>query len=158
MCMITTGCHVNNRKWKECADSFYATPPYLQEIYRKDEEKGVRRLKEKYAAEYKRVCGTMGWRDYNVGNLSAMETGDLGVVEVKMKQIIEEQDAIKMDKDEEKARQLRLSNLETSVISGSVTSVLKPSKKSKVMSSNGKENGLQISNDEVRCGYFLYFS
>ena len=142
VCMITTGCHVNNRKWKECADSFYATPPYLQEIYRKDEEKGVRRLKEKYAAEYKRVCGTMGSRDYNVGNLSAMETGDLGVVEVKMKQIIEEQDAVKMDKDEEKARQLRLSNLETSVISGSVTSVLKPSKKSKVMSSTGKENGL----------------
>ena len=82
MCMITTGCHVNNRKWKECADSFYATPPYLQEIYHKDEEKGVRRLTEKYAAEYKRVCGTMGWRDYNVGNLSAMESGDLGVVEV----------------------------------------------------------------------------
>ena len=158
VCMITTGCHLNNRKWKECADSFYATPPYLQEIYRKDEEKGLRRLKEKYAAEYKRVCGTMGWRDYDVGNLSAMETGNLGVVEVKMKQIIEEQDAVKMDKDEEKARQLRLSNLETSVISGSVTSVLKPSKKSKVMSSNGKENGLQISNDEVRCGYLLYFS
>ena len=73
-----------------------------------------------------------------------METGDLGVVEVKMKQIIEEQDAIKMDKDEEKARQLRLSNLETSVISGSVTSVLKPSKKSKVMSSNGKIPFLRI--------------
>jgi hypothetical protein len=64
-----------------------------------------------YAAEYKRVCGTMGWRDYNVENLSAMETGDLRVVEVKMKQIIEEQDAIKMDKDEEKVRQIRLSNL-----------------------------------------------
>ena len=93
-----------------------------------------------------------GLRDYNVGNVLAMETGDLGVVEVKMKQIIEEQDAIKMDKDEEKARQLRLSNLETSVISGSVTSVLKPSKKSKVMSSNGKENALLVPNDEVRCG------
>ena len=53
----------------------------------------------------------MGWRDDNVRNLSAMETGDLGVVEVKMKQIIEEQDAVKMDKDEEKARQLRLTNL-----------------------------------------------
>ena len=47
---------------------------------------------------------------------------------MKMKQIIEEQDAVKMDKDEEIARQLRLSNLETSVISGSVSSVLKPSK------------------------------
>ena len=140
---------------------FNATSPYLQDICCKDKENGVRRLKEKHAAEYKRLCGTVGWRDYNVGNLSAMETGDVGVVEVKMKmkmkQIIEEQDAVKMDKDEEKARQLRLSNLETSVISGSVTSVLKPSKKSKVMSSNGKENGLQISNDEVRCAYFFIF-
>ena len=28
---------------------FYATPPYLQyDIYRKDEEKGVQRLKEKF--------------------------------------------------------------------------------------------------------------
>ena len=90
MCMITTGCHVNNRKWKECADSFYAMPPYLQEIYRKDEEKGVRRLKEKYAAEYKRVCGTMGWRHYNVGNLSAMETGDLGKTDVLPCQILQE--------------------------------------------------------------------
>ena len=60
VCMITTGCHINNRKWKECADSFYATPPYLQDIYRKDEEKGVRRLKEKYVAGYKRVRGTRG--------------------------------------------------------------------------------------------------
>jgi len=75
VCMITTGCHVNNRKWKECADSFYATQPYLQDIHRKDEEKGVRRLIEKYGTDYKRVCGTMGWHDYNVsyGNLSAMK-------------------------------------------------------------------------------------
>jgi len=72
---------------------------------------------------------TMGWRDYDVENVSAIETGDLRVVDVKMKQIFEEQDAVKMDKDEEKSRQLRLSNLEASVISGSVSSVLKPSKK-----------------------------
>ena len=64
----------------------YATPPYLKDIYRKVEEKEERRQKEKYAAEY--VCGTMGWRDYNVGNLSVMKTGDLGVVQVKMKRII----------------------------------------------------------------------
>jgi len=70
--ITTTGCHANNRKWKECAGIFYATPLYLQDIYRNDEEKGVRRLK----LEFKRVCGTMGWRDYNVGNLSVMETGD----------------------------------------------------------------------------------
>ena len=47
--MITTRCYVNNRKWKECD----ATPLYLQDIYRIDEEKDVRRLKETYAAEYK---------------------------------------------------------------------------------------------------------
>ena len=102
--MITTGCHRNNRKWKDCAESFYSSPPNLQEIYRKDEEKGVRRPKEKYTAEYKRVCGTMGWRDFNIGNLSAMENGDLGPVELKIKQIIEEKDAVKMDKDEDGAR------------------------------------------------------
>ena len=33
----------------------------------------------------------MGWRDYNQGNLSAFD-GDLGPVEVKMRQIIQEQD------------------------------------------------------------------
>jgi len=59
-----------------------------------------------------------------------------------------------MDKDEEKARQRWLSNLETSVFSGSVSSVLKPSKKRKVMSSNEMENALLISKDEVRCGCF----
>jgi hypothetical protein len=153
--MITTGAHLNNRKWKECADSFYSSPPYLQEIYRKDEEKGLRRAKEKFNSEYKRVCGTMGWRDYNRGNLSAMETADLGPIEVKMRQIIEEQDAAKMDKDEEKSRQLRLANLESCVISGSATASLKPIKKSKVITNSGKEKQVVVSSDEVRCGIIL---
>ena len=62
----------------------------------------------------------MGWRDYNVGKVSAIgRFRSCGV-----KQIFEEQDTVKMDKDVEKARQLRLSNLDTSVISGSVSSVL----------------------------------
>jgi hypothetical protein len=152
--MITTGCHLNNRKWKDCAESFYSSPPYLQEIYRKDEEKGVRRLKEKYTAEYKRVCGTMGWRDFNIGNLSAMENGDLGPVEIKMKQIIEEQDAVKMDKDEDRARQARLQNLESCVISGSANSVLKITKKSKSSTSSSKDVQAVVSNEEVRCGIF----
>ena len=123
--MITTGCHLNNRKWKDCAESFYSSPPYLQEIYRKDEEKGVRKLKEKYTAEFKIVCGTMEWRNFNIGNLSAIENGDLVPVEVQMKQIIEKQDAIKMDKDEDRARQARLQSLESYIIFGSTTSVLK---------------------------------
>jgi len=33
----------------------------------------------------------MGWKDYNQGNLSAYD-GDLGFVEAKMRQIIQEQD------------------------------------------------------------------
>ena len=36
----------------------------------------------------------MRWRDYNQGNLSALD-GDLGHVEVKMRQIIQEQDGKK---------------------------------------------------------------
>ena len=48
-------------------------------------------LKEKVAEEQKKICQTMGWRDYNQGNLSAFD-GDLGPVEVKMRQIIQEQD------------------------------------------------------------------
>jgi hypothetical protein len=53
-----------------------------------------------------------------------------GPVEVKMKQIIEEKDAVKMDKDEDRARQARLQNLESCVISGSANSVLMINKKS----------------------------
>ena len=133
-CMITTGCHFNNRKWKDCAESFYT-------------------------AEYKRVCGTMGWRDFNIGNLSAMENGDLEPVEIKMKQIIEEQDAVKMDKDEDRARQARLQNLESCVISGSANSVLKITKKSKSSTSSSKDVQAVVSNEEVRCGTFhKYFS
>ena len=45
----------------------------------------------------------MGWRDYNQGNLSAFD-GDLGPVEVKMRQIIQEQDK-KDEKEKVMARQ-----------------------------------------------------
>ena len=33
----------------------------------------------------KEICGTMRWRNYSTGNLSAIVTGELGIVEVKMK-------------------------------------------------------------------------
>ena len=46
----------------------------------------------------------MWWRDYNIGTLSAIESGDLEDKGVKMKQIMEEPDAVKMDKVEETAR------------------------------------------------------
>ena len=61
----------------------------------------------------------MGWRDYNAGNFGHENWRFWSC-------------GGKMNKDEEKARQLGMSNLETYVISGSVASVLKPSKKSSV--------------------------
>ena len=131
------------------------SPPYLQDIYRTDEEKGLRRVKEKFTSEYKRVCHTIWWRDYNVGNLSATEIGEFGPVEFKMKQIIEEKNVAKMEKDEERACQVRLSNLESCVISGSASASLKPLKKSKIITNNEKENQVIVSNDEVKCGQIL---
>ena len=65
--------------------------PHLMDFYSFHEDNALRRLKEKYSDEQKRICQTMGWRDYNQGNLSAFN-GDLGPVEVKMRQIIQEQD------------------------------------------------------------------
>ena len=41
---------------------------------------------------------TMGRQDYNQGNLSVFN-GDLGPVEVKMRQIIQEKDKMKEEKD-----------------------------------------------------------
>jgi len=65
--------------------SFYSSMPHLMDFYRSNEENALRRLKEKYSDELKRICQTMGWRDYNQGNLSAFD-GDLGPVEAKMRQ------------------------------------------------------------------------
>ena len=57
------------------------------DVFQANEEKAIRRLKEKFAEENKRICQSMGWRDYSQGNFSAFD-GDLGPVEVKMRQII----------------------------------------------------------------------
>ena len=43
----------------------------------------------------------MSWRDYNQGNLSAFD-GDLGPVEAKMRQIIQEHDGKKDEKEKVK--------------------------------------------------------
>ena len=45
----------------------------------------------------------MGWQDYKQGNLSAFDR-DLGPVDVKMRQIIQEWDEKKEEKDEVKSR------------------------------------------------------
>jgi hypothetical protein len=86
------------------------------------------------------------WKFISCGDL----TGDLRPVEIKMKQIIEEQDAAKMDKDEERLRQTRLANLKSTVISGSAISTLKPLKKAKIISDNGKENQVVVSKEMKR--------
>ena len=61
--------------------------PHLMDFYRSNEENALKRLKEKYSDEQKRICQSMEWRDYNQGNLSAFD-GDLGPVEAKMRLII----------------------------------------------------------------------
>ena len=64
--------------------------PHLMDFYRSNEDNALRRLKEKYSDEQKRICQTMGWRYYNQGNLSTFD-GDLGPVEEKMQQIIQKE-------------------------------------------------------------------
>ena len=58
----------------------------------------------------------MGWRDYNQEILSAFD-GDLGLVEAKMQQIIQEQHKNKEEKEIMKSRQKSASR-----IGGSITS------------------------------------
>ena len=108
--IIPTGAHLNAKKWREAASSFYFCSQMFIDVFQANEDKAIRRLKEKFAEEQKRICQTMGWRDYNQGNLSAFD-GDLGPVEVKMRQIIQEQDEKEEEKDKVKARQKRLGEI-----------------------------------------------
>ena len=62
---------------------------------------------KKSSLRNKKDLSNHGWQDYNQGNLSAFD-GDLGLVEVKMIQIIQEQDEKKEEKEKVKARQKRL--------------------------------------------------
>ena len=105
--IITTGSHLNPKKWREAASSFNSCSEIFIDVFQANEEKEIRRLKEKFTEEQKRICQTMGWRNYNQGHLSTFD-GDLGPVEVKMRQIIQEQDKEKEEKDKVKARQKRL--------------------------------------------------
>ena len=57
-----------------------------------------------------KICQTMGWRHYNQDNLSAFD-GDLGPVEAKMRQIIQEQDEKKEGKEKMKSRHKRLRDI-----------------------------------------------
>ena len=49
--IITTGAHLNAKKWKEAALSFYSSMHHLMDFYRSNEENTLRRLKKKYSDE-----------------------------------------------------------------------------------------------------------
>ena len=108
--IITTGAHLNTKKWREAAASFYSCSQTFIDVFNSNEDNAIRRLKEKFSEEQRRVCQTLGWRDFNQGNLSAFE-GDLGPVECKMRQIIQEQDEKKEEKERAKAKQKRLGEI-----------------------------------------------
>ena len=68
--IIIIGAPLNPKKWRKVASSFYSYSQMFIDVFQANEEKAIRRLKEKFAEEQKRICQTMGWRDYNQGNLS----------------------------------------------------------------------------------------
>jgi len=47
--------------------------PHLLDFYRSNGDNALKRLKKKYSDEQKRIYQTMGWRNYNQGNLSAFD-------------------------------------------------------------------------------------
>ena len=87
----------------------------------------------------------MGWRDYNQGNLSAFD-GDLGPVEVKMRQIIQEQDEKKDEKEKVKARQKRLGEIGAVSLDVRTEGSLKPKNKC----SNSLKNIISGSSKSLR--------
>ena len=99
--IITTGAHLFPKKWAwSFLKLFFSCSQTFIRVFQANEEK------EKFAEEQKRICQTMGWRDYNQGNLSGFD-GYFRPVEVK-RQIIQEQEEKKEEKDKVKARKKRL--------------------------------------------------
>jgi len=58
--IISTEAHLNAKKWKEAALTFYSSMPHLMDFYRPNKDNALRRLKEKYSDEQKRICQTIG--------------------------------------------------------------------------------------------------
>ena len=158
--IITTGAHLSPKKWKEAASSFYSCSQQFIDIFHANEEKAIRRLKDKFNEDQKRVCQTMGWRDYNQGNLSAFD-GDLGPVEVKMRQIIQEQDEKKEEKDKVKARQKRLGEIGSVSLDVRTEGSLKPKNKRSHSLKNiisGATNTIQPDSPEEEEVNFLFYN
>jgi hypothetical protein len=109
-CIISCGAHLNRNKWKEVADNFFSSNSGHREYYVTNPESYIRRVRDKFKEEYKRICMCMGWREYGgvTSNLSAKETPELGDSEVLMRQIVEEMTAQDQDKEKAKALQERL--------------------------------------------------
>ena len=158
--IITTGAHLSPKKWKEAASSFYSCSQQFIDIFHANEEKAIRRLKEKFAEEQKKICQTMGWRDYNQGNLSAFD-GDLGTVEVKMRQIIQEQDEKKDEKEKVKARQKRLGEIGSVSLDVRTEGSLKPKNKRsnplKNIISGSSKSSVPDSQEEDEVHIYLFF-
>jgi hypothetical protein len=159
--IITTGAHLSPKKWKEAASSFYSCSQQFIDIFHANEEKAIRRLKEKFAEEQKKICQTMGWRDYNQGNLSAFD-GDLGPVEVKMRQIIQEQDEKKDEKEKVKARQKRLGEIGAVSLDVRTEGSLKPKNKrsnplKNIISGSSKSSVPDSQEEDEVHIYILFF-
>jgi hypothetical protein len=113
-CIITVGAHLNRNKWKEVCDNFFSSNFNHRELYLSSPEVYVRRVREKFKEEYRRICMTMGWREFGgrTGNLSAKETPELGECETLMRQICEEMTAHEQEKEKSKVLQERMSVIE----------------------------------------------
>ena len=102
----------------------------------------------------------MGWRDYNQGNLSAFD-GYLGPVEVKMRQIIQEQDEKKEEKDKVKVRQKRLGEIGSVSLDVRTEGSLKPKNKRSHSLNNiisGATNTIQPDSPEEEEVNFLFYN
>jgi hypothetical protein len=160
--IITTGAHLNSKKWKEAAASFYSASQQFLDIFHANEENAVRRLKEKFSDEQRRICQTMGWRDFNQGNLSAFD-GDLGPVEVKMRQIIQEQDEKKEEKEKLKTKQKRLGEISAVSLDVRNEGSIKPKHKRSnllcsIIGSNGSsKTDVQDDEEVIKLIYLVYF-
>jgi len=117
-CIISCGAHLNRNKLKEVADNFISSNSGHREFYVNNPESHIRRVRDKFKEEYKRICMCMGWREYGgvTSNLSAKETPELGDSEVLMRQIVEEMTAQDQEKEKAKALQERLSSIEKETI------------------------------------------
>jgi hypothetical protein len=113
-CIISGGSHLNRNKWKEVAENFFSSHTNHRDLYRQNPESYIRRVKDKFKEEYKRICMTMGWREYGgvTSNLSAKESPELGESEVLMRQIVEEMNAQEQEKEKARALQERLATIE----------------------------------------------